>query len=227
MMKKVLVTGANRGISKEICQQLLSLGHFVIACGRDLGKLKSAFPQETNNIFLQVLDVNNEESVSEAAKKLQVKFSKIDVVINNAGIGVGNSDLDDVDIEEVKQIFETNFFGPMRVNKYFLPLLKKAIEGRIINISSGMGELDNLTSGYAGYRLSKAGLNAQTILLANELKGYGIKVNAMCPGWVKTDMGGSEAPNPVAQGADTAVFLALEEKIETGLIFRNRTPIKW
>ena len=90
-----------------------------------------------------------------------------------------------------------------------------------------MGELASLTSGYAGYRLSKAGLNAQTILLANELKGYGIKVNAMCPGWVKTDMGGSEAPNPVSQGAGTAVFLALEEKIETGLFFRNRTPINW
>jgi NAD(P)-dependent dehydrogenase (short-subunit alcohol dehydrogenase family) len=124
-MKKVLVTGANRGIGKEICQQLLSLGHFVIACGRDLGKLKNAFPQETNNIFLQVLYVNNEESVAEAAKKLQVKFSKIDFLINNAGIGVGNSDLDDVDIEEVKQIFETNFLGPMRVNKYFLPMLKR------------------------------------------------------------------------------------------------------
>ena len=135
--------------------------------------------------------------------------------------------LQSVNIEEVKRIMETNFYGPMRMNKTFLPLLKKSDEARIINISSGMGALNSLTGGYAGYRLSKTGLNAQTILLSHELKQTGIKVFSVCPGWVKTDMGGKSAPRPVEKGAETAVWLATEKNPASGKFFRDKKIISW
>lgn len=138
-------------------------------------------------------------------------------------MGKGNG----TDIEDIKRVLETNYFGPMRVTKYLLPLLQKSTDGRIINMSSQMGEIDSLKGGgYASYRLSKTNLNMWTILLAGELKGA-VKVNAMCPGWVKTDMGGQSAPRTVQQGADTAVWLATEAKTETGKFFSNRKEVSW
>jgi NAD(P)-dependent dehydrogenase (short-subunit alcohol dehydrogenase family) len=106
-------------------------------------------------------------------------------------------------------------------------LLGKSEQGRIINLSSGMGELDSLAGDYAAYRLSKASLNALTIMFSKDLKEQGIQVNAMCPGWVKTDMGGPNAPRTVSQGADTAVWLATEKQVPTGKFFRDRAEISW
>ncbi|MBM3404236.1 MAG: SDR family oxidoreductase [Bacteroidetes bacterium] len=130
-------------------------------------------------------------------------------------------------LDEVRYIMETNFYGAWRMIQVFLPLLKKSSDGRIINISSGMGELKSLKGLYPGYSLSKAALNALTIMFSNELKETGIKVNAMCPGWVRTDMGGHNAPREVRQGADTAVWLATESEIPTGKFFRDRKEIEW
>jgi NAD(P)-dependent dehydrogenase (short-subunit alcohol dehydrogenase family) len=132
----------------------------------------------------------------------------LDILINNAAIGTGTTGAVNADLNEVRQIMETNFYGPWRLSLALLPMLKKSREGRIINLSSGMCALEDLNGGYAGYRLSKAGLNALTILMANELRGTNLKVNAMCPGWVRTDMGGSGAPRPLEKGAETAVWLA-------------------
>jgi NAD(P)-dependent dehydrogenase (short-subunit alcohol dehydrogenase family) len=109
----------------------------------------------------------------------------------------------------------------------FIPLLLKSEDGSIINMSSGMGELNSLSGNYPGYSLSKSSLNALTIMFANELKDKGIKVNAMCPGWVKTDMGGPNATRHVSQGADTAVWLTTEKVIPTGKFFRDREEISW
>jgi NAD(P)-dependent dehydrogenase (short-subunit alcohol dehydrogenase family) len=133
----------------------------------------------------------------------------------------------DVSLTRVKEIMETNFYGPWRMIQSFIPLLLKSGDGRIINMSSGMGELNSLSGDYPGYRLSKSSLNALTIMFSNELKESGIKVNAMCPGWVKTDMGGPDAPLHVSQGADTAVWLATEKEIPTGKFFRERNEINW
>jgi NAD(P)-dependent dehydrogenase (short-subunit alcohol dehydrogenase family) len=122
---------------------------------------------------------------------------------------------------------ETNYYGPMRMSKAFLPLLQKAENSRIINLSSSMGALNDLFGGYAGYRMSKAGLNAQTIMLSNDLHGDGIKVFAMCPGWVRTDMGGAEAQRTPDQGADTAIWLASSDEAQTGKFYRDRLVISW
>lgn len=227
MSKTILITGANRGIGKEISTQLLSLGYRIIATARNLNNLELVFGSPTQNLHFYYIDVTNESSIENAANKIEQKFKKIDVLINNAGVGVGNSGMANPNIEEIRQIMETNFFGPLMVVKHFLPLLKNSYDGRIINISSGMGAFEGLYGGYAGYRLSKAGLNTQTILLANELKGTNISVNAICPGWVKTDMGGLNAPRPVAEGADTAVWLATAPNIPTGKLFRDRQIINW
>lgn len=132
-----------------------------------------------------------------------------------------------VEIDHVKKIMETNLFGVWRVTQTMIPLLKKSNDPRIINISSGMGELMNLTGHYPAYSISKASLNALTIMFAKELEKDNIKVNAMCPGWVKTEMGGPKAPRTVQEGADTAVWLATEPEIPTGQFFKDRTIVNW
>jgi len=132
-----------------------------------------------------------------------------------------------VSIDHVKMIMDTNLFGVWRVTQAMIPLLKKSCDPRVINISSGLGTLYSLTGYYPGYSISKASLNALTIMFAKELENDSIKVNAMCPGWVKTDMGGLNAPRTVQEGADTAVWLATDPDIETGKLYQDRTIINW
>ena len=148
-------------------------------------------------------------------------------VLRTAGIVPAKQNASTISLYQVKDIMETNFYGAWRMVQVFLPLLSKSGDGRIINISSGMGELGRLTGEYPGYSLSKTSLNALTIMFSNELQGRGIKVNAMCPGWVRTDMGGPNAPRDASQGADTAVWLAIEKDIPTGRFFRDRNEIIW
>jgi NAD(P)-dependent dehydrogenase (short-subunit alcohol dehydrogenase family) len=152
---------------------------------------------------------------------------RIDFLVNNAAINEDLEGLLNAEIHDITLLMETDFYGSMRVTKAFLPLLKKSDDGRIINVSSGMGALDDLVGGYAGYRLLKAGLNAQTIVLANKLKGSAIKAFAMCPGWVRTDMGGTSAPRSVEEGADTVLWLATAKEPRSGGFYRNRREIPW
>jgi len=268
-MKIVLVTGGNRGIGLEICRQLDEQGFTVILGSRDIEKGKEAAGPFSENVIVKQLDVTNEESIRNLFKFMKTDFGKLDVLINNAGIGeiqyvtkngvlaraknfmetnlygvrqmtkiiipilrkagivAQRNGAGNISLASVKQVMETNFYGPWRMIQVFIPLLMKSEDGRIINMSSGMGELKSLSGDYPGYSLSKSSLNALTIMLSNELKGKRIKVNAMCPGWVKTDMGGPDAPRHVSQGADTAVWLATEKEIPTGKFFRDREEINW
>jgi NAD(P)-dependent dehydrogenase (short-subunit alcohol dehydrogenase family) len=229
MSKIALVTGANRGIGYEIAKQLAHKGFTLLLGAREEQKGETAAARlkaEGVEVQFVLLDITKEESVRHAKEWVEVKYGKLDVLVNNAGI-ISQKNLMEVETEEVKKVMETNFYGPMRMNTIFLPLLKKSKNARIINVSSSVGALNDLSGGYAGYRLSKAGLNAQTILLSNELTGTGIKVFAICPGWVKTDMGGASAPRSVEQGADTAVWLAESEEAVTGKFYRDRKIIIW
>lgn len=268
-MKTVLVTGGNRGIGLEICSQLDKMGHIVILGSRDLEKGMAAARPFSKNVTVKQLDVTNEESILNLFEFVKTDFGKLDVLINNAGIGeiqkinkngiiaraktfmetnlYGARQISKIitpvlrktrllpqrnragyiSLADVKLVMETNFYGAWRMTQVFLPLILKSEDGRIINMSSGMGELNSLTGDYPGYSLSKASLNALTIMFSNDLKDKGIKVNAMCPGWVKTDMGGPDAPRSVSQGADTAVWLATENIIPTGKFFRDREEINW
>ncbi|GAB4174826.1 MAG: SDR family oxidoreductase [Calditrichia bacterium] len=226
-MKIALVTGATRGIGFEICRQLQEYNITVILAGRNKDDVEKKAALLGENVLPCQMDVTSSEDIKQVARLVEDKFGKLDILINNAGIGVGKSDAANADMEEVKKIFNTNFFGAWEVIVTFLPLLKKSEDPRIINISSGMGEWGSLTGGYAGYRLSKTALNALTVLLSNELTGTNVKINSVCPGWVRTDMGGPGAPGSVEQGADTPVWLATADHIPTGKFFRNRKEITW
>jgi NAD(P)-dependent dehydrogenase (short-subunit alcohol dehydrogenase family) len=147
--------------------------------------------------------------------------------LRKAGLIAPNPVAGTVSMDEVKTITETNFYGAWRMIQVFLPLLRQSDDGRIINVSTGMGAWETLDGDYPGYRMSKVSLNALTVMLARELKDDAIRVNAMCPGWVRTGMGGPNAPRTVEQGADTAVWLATEMDIPTGKFFRDRKVINW
>ena len=227
MDRIALVTGANRGIGFEICRQLAETGFQVVLTSRDEKKAEAAAHRIGPSVSFQVLDVRDERSVRDALESVKRRFGRLDVLVNNAGISKGSKTLENADMEDIKRIMETNFFGPIRVSKTFLPLLRKSDDARIINVSSAMGSLEDLGGGYAAYRLSKAGLNAQTILLASELKGSSVKVYAMCPGWVRTDMGGPFAPRSVPEGADTVTWLATTSDARSGAWYRDRREIPW
>ena len=227
MDRIALVTGANRGIGFEICRQLAEIGFQVVLTARDEKKAEASAHRLGASVSFQVLDVRDERSVRDALESVKRRFGRLDVLVNNAGISKGSKTLEDADVEDIKRIMETNFFGPIRTTKAFLPLLRKSDDARIINVSSAMGSLNELGGGYAAYRLSKAGLNAQTILLASELKGSSVKVFSMCPGWVRSDMGGPFAPRSLREGADTVTWLATTSDARSGAWYRDRREIPW
>ena len=232
MDKKIaVVTGANRGIGLEICRQLAAKKFKVIMTSRDQTKGKAALEKIAKgnpDVEFFPLEVSSLPDIQALKKHLQEKYGHIDVLINNAGVfldSAGESILK-VNPELILKTFQTNVFGPLFLSRELAPLMKKG--GRIINLSSGMGQLSDMGAGYPAYRLSKTSLNAVTRILAAELGPQKISVNSMCPGWVKTDMGGPQAERPVEQGADTAVWLAEDADAElTGKFFRDRKEIPW
>jgi len=175
------------------------------------------------------IDVSDSQSVTDAARRFGETEVRLDVLINNAGIYPDQGvDITTIRREQLVTTFQTNTFGPVEVTQRFLPYLRKAEGARVINVSSGYGQLDGLSAGVPSYCLSKLALNGVTIMFAQALKSDGIAVNSMCPGWVRTDMGGPEAARSVEQGADTAVWLAGEAPQSlTGKFFRDRAEIPW
>jgi NAD(P)-dependent dehydrogenase (short-subunit alcohol dehydrogenase family) len=226
MKKVIIVTGGNRGIGKEICRQLAILGEQVILGCRNKENGLQVAKEIDREIDVQVLDVTNSASIKKLEKYIEKTYGRLDVLINNAGIISSTESVSKSKANDYRKVMDTNLFGPWDMITHFVPLLQKSADPRIINMSSGMGALSELKRGsYAGYRTSKASLNALTIQLAAELKE--MKVNAMCPGWVKTDMGGEGADREVAKGAETAVWLATNDKIPSGQFLRDKKQIPW
>ena len=229
--KIVLVTGANKGIGFEICRQLAGKGLAVIMTSRNQERgMKAAEQLKRQDLLVDfhLLDVTDSASIKALERYLETKHDRLDVLINNAGIFIDDEmDSLNVDMDTVRKTFETNFIGPFLVSQVMLPLLKKSDDGRIINISSGLGQLSDTGSGFPSYSMSKAALNMLSAKMAADLKGTKIKVNSICPGWIKTDMGGKEAPGTVEEGADTAVWLATASQIPNGKFLRNRKVIDW
>jgi len=235
MDKRVaVVTGANRGIGLEICRQLgRHSGIRVILTARNETKGKAAAMQlrgEGVDVDFHVLDVTSETDIRALADWLAATYGRCDVLVNNAGIVAdprGSRFLDSRPAT-YRQTLDTNLFGPLLLSQALLPLMKKNRYGRIVNLSSAQGQLLDMGAGTPAYRVSKTALNALTCVLAAELKDSGILVNSMCPGWVRTDMGGPGAPRTVQQGADTAVWLAtLPDDGPSGGFFRDHKPIAW
>jgi NAD(P)-dependent dehydrogenase (short-subunit alcohol dehydrogenase family) len=215
-----LVTGGNRGIGFEVCRQLAGMGLRVLLGARDpaLGK-KAAAELGVEPVKLNVADP---ASVSAAAKRV----GPIDVLVNNAGVYPSGTVLDS-DPAAWRETFDVNFLGALWTCRAFVPGMLKRGYGRVVNVSSGYGAISEGLEGPAPYSVSKAALNALTIKLASELGGD-VKVNAACPGWVRTRMGGPGANSSVEQGADTIVWLAtLPADGPSGGFFRHRRPIPW
>ena len=217
-----LVSGANRGIGQEIARQLAEdHGFFVLAGSRDPGKIA-----ESDAIRAIQLDVADQASVDAARAAVEADPGRLDALVNNAGVYGDPIGVVDYELEGAHEVLEVNLFGPWRLIQGFVPLLRRSEHPRVVNVSSGAGQLSDMNGGRAAYRVSKTGLNALTRALASDEPW--IKVNTMCPGWVRTDMGGPAAPRSVEEGADTAVWLAtLSDDGPSGGFFRDRKPIPW
>ena len=231
MSKVILITGSNKGIGFEIARQCGKLGFFVIISGRDETRLKTALEKlhkEKIDADSLLMDVSSLGSIENAAKQFTSKKLKIDVLVNNAGISIqGDNQLVNNDKNILDQTISTNSYGPLFVTKAFLPFIETP--GRIVMISSGGGVLNGEVAGWApAYCVSKTLLNAITKQLAHKLKDKNISVNAVCPGWVRTDLGGAGATRSVEKGAETPVWLASEASQDlTGLFFRDKKVISW
>jgi NAD(P)-dependent dehydrogenase (short-subunit alcohol dehydrogenase family) len=220
--KVALVTGTSRGIGPEIARELAAdHGFMVFAGARDPDDV-----EEVEGIIPIELDVTDQTEIDEAQERIGSEVGHLDALVNNAGVYGDPIGAADYDLDRAHEVLEVNTFGPWRLIQAFLPLLRRSSQPRIVNVSSGAGQLSDMFGGRAAYRVSKAALNALTRTLAYDEDD--VKVNVMCPGWVRTDMGGSGATRSVEEGADTAVWLAtLPDDGPTGGFFRDRESIPW
>lgn len=236
MNKKIaLITGAYKGLGLEIGRQLGRQGITVLLGARTLSQSEGAaarLQEENIDAHAVELDVTDSEHIRNAAKKIEAEYGKLDILVNNAGIyldHLGNN------LDVMRNTFEVNVFGPQALTEALLPLLKASPEGRIVNQSSILGSLSTILSNEMygrsaapAYTTSKAALNAWTAQLSIALRETNVKVNACHPGWVKTDMGGDQAPMEIHEGAETAVLLAtLTKDGPTGGFFHKEEVLPW
>jgi len=222
-----LVTGSTRGIGREVARQLAVRGMRVIVTGRSAAAAGKA-AREIGAIP-HALDAGEADSIEALARFIEDEIGRLDVLVNNAAILLDEGkSIVAVSREEFEDTWRVNTFGPFLLTKRLAPLLRKSKHGRVVNVSSGAGQLSSMSSYAPSYSTSKAALNAITILFANALRRDKVLVNCADPGWVRTDMGGRAAPRSVAEGADTIVWLAtLPDDGPTGGFFHDRQPIAW
>lgn len=227
-----LVTGANRGIGREVVRQLARRGMRVVLTARDRLAGQHAAGEAGHNpgtIEFVAMDVADARSVRMAADEVTNRIGRLDILVNNAGILIDHdTSVTELSEDALRATLDVNLFGPLRVVQAFLPLLAKSPAGRIVNISSGAGALHDMEHWSPAYSISKTALNALTRQFAAALKEHGIAVNSVCPGWVRTDMGGPDATLSIEEGADTAVWLATDAPRKlTGQFIRKRKSIAW
>jgi NAD(P)-dependent dehydrogenase (short-subunit alcohol dehydrogenase family) len=232
MDRVALVTGANRGIGLEVTRQLALRGFTTILGARDIEKGEesaSSLQQSGLKVIPIQLDVTEQESVEDAKFMVEEQFGRLDVLINNAAILYDSwQRAENANLDTVREAFETNTLGAWRMCQAFIPLLGKSEHARIVNVSSESGSLSVMGGGTPAYSVSKAALNALTRMLADELRASHILVNSVCPGWVATEMGGSDAPRTVEEGATSVMWAAiLPDDGPTGGFFRDGEPLPW
>lgn len=228
-----LVTGANRGLGFETARQLLAKGLSVVLAGRDAAALERArgalAEQDQPRAVTVQMDVTRVESITAAQRAVTEQVGSVDVLVNNAAVLFGeNDDVLSIPAEDYQRTFETNLFGVIEVCRAFVPGMARRRYGRIVNVSSAAGQLATMSTYAPAYSMSKAAVNAFTRILAHTCRADGVLVNAVDPGWVRTDMGGPSAPRSPQEGADTIVWLAtLPDDGPTGGFFRDRRAIEW
>ncbi len=234
MARIVLVTGANRGIGREVARQLAIRGDTVVLTARDQAKAERAAAELAADGAVEAaplprqLDVTDVDSIQRLAGDLTERHGRLDVLVNNAAVLYDTwQRASDADLGVVREALETNLLGPWQTVLAFLPLLRASGHGRIVNVSSGSGSITGMGGGTPAYGVSKAALNALTRKLAAELRADRILVNAVCPGWVATDMGGPGG-RPVADGAASVIWAVdLPDEGPTGGFFRDGLPVPW
>lgn len=230
-MKTALITGASKGIGLEIASELCAKGYHVLLAARNPHAGSEAASRLVRQKYVCTfvpMDVSDSASIREAHRQVSTKIQHLDVIINNAGVMLDHSQsILAVSESLLLSTLQTNAIGALTVVQAFLPLMQRG--GRIINVSSSGGQITNGASTFApAYCISKTTMNAITLQLSSALASEGIAVNAMCPGWVQTEMGGAGAPRSVSQGADTAVWLVTEAPQSlTGKFLRDRKEISW
>ena len=228
-MTTTLVTGANRGIGREVAVQLAAQGHEVLLGVRDLRSAEpvlAGIEATGGTASVVAVDLSDADSIDAATRRIEGEHGRLDVLVNNAAITYDTwQRASEPDFAVVREALETNLFGTWRLTVGLLPLLRASAAGRIVNVSSGAGAMDDMGGFLPAYRVSKVSLNALTQMWASE--NPGLRVNAVCPGWVATDMGGGGG-RPVEEGAAGIVWAAtLPADGPTGGFFRDRQPIAW
>jgi len=228
--KTFLITGANRGLGHHLARHALAHGHAVVATGRSTDALREAFSDVDNaSLKLLPLDVASDDSVAQLVQALDENGIAVDVLVNNAGRfldDMGASAMQ-TSVETVEETSKSNVSGPIRLMQAFLPGMNARGYGRVVNVSSGMGAMSDMGGGSLGYRLSKAALNAATLVFAHEAS-HNVKVNAVCPGWVRTDMGGQGATRSPDEGIAGIYWAAtLDDDGPHGGFFRDGEAIDW
>jgi NAD(P)-dependent dehydrogenase (short-subunit alcohol dehydrogenase family) len=229
-----IVTGGNRGMGLESCRQLAERNLRVVLTSRDVRQGEAAARELHENgldVQAHALDITDATSIASLVHDVDRELGGADVLINNAGVylDAGTSVLD-VSIDTIRATFETNSFGPLRLCQAVVPGMLERGYGRIVNLSSGLGQLSSMRDYAPSYSMSKAALNALTRMVADAVRegGKDILVNAVDPGWVKTEMGGRGAPRSVAKGVETTIWLAtLPKGGPTGGFFHDRKPVPW
>lgn len=228
-----LVTGGNKGIGFEICRQLAARGVNVVLTARKERRGMQAAKRlqgEGLNVIFHPLDVTDPDEIRALAHYMESVHGRCDILVNNAGIALDQYSVSVLDtaVPIFRATLETNFYGPLILCQAIVPLMMQRRYGRVVNLSSGMGQLEDMQDGSAGYRVSKTALNALTRMVAAAARKHGVLVNSVCPGWVRTDMGGDNATRGAEKGAETAVWLAtLPDGGPTGQFFRDKKPIAW
>lgn len=230
-----LVTGASRGLGLATSEALAQRGHFVIMTGRDLKSLENIeneFQRKGLDVVARPLDLHSGEQIQKVVEESISQFNRIDILVNNAGIFLDASGENEASLELIpialEESFSINSFAPFYLMQRVLPYMREQNYGRIVNVSSGMGALTDMGGGWPAYRASKTTLNAFTKIMAEEMKAFNIKINAVCPGWVRTDMGGNNASRSVEEGIQGILWAAtLDDRGPTGGFFRDGKPISW
>ena len=237
MRRVVLVTGANRGIGREVVRQVVAAGDVALLSARnvdharteaDLEEQAAAAAGTGGQVEVVPLDVADPASVERAARQVDERHGRVDAIVNNAAIHYDTWQRGvDADLGVVTKAFETNVLGAWRVTQAFLPLLRRSAHPRVVNVSSQGGSLASMGGGTPAYSVTKAALNALTRVLAAELRADGVLVNAICPGWTATDMGG-RGGRPVRDGAASVMWaINLPDDGPTGGFFRDGRPLPW
>ncbi len=220
-----LVTGGNRGLGFETARQLRGQGWEVVLTARSLPRAEAAAAQL--GALPAKLDVRSAEDAEALAELVRERFGGLDALVNNAGAILERGPVAALEVapELLLQSLDNNAVGALRVTQALAPLLRPG--ARVVNVSSGMGGLEEMGTGWAAYRMSKTLLNGLTRLLSNELEGRGVAVNAVCPGWVRTEMGGAGATRSVPEGAAGIVWAVTAEQVPTGRFLRDGEVIAW